>query len=409
MSRESIIDALVAQKTLTSKQIELLHAADNDKAFLEALIVIYEKKAVDYLSMTARTLKKNIPPISGENHDLVVIEHVIASTNSYIIATNKASLLLLSALMLKDKMPELAVSAGFSTMLPVPNADPKYFALSEQTKRCFTTYFARYKLSLALSTSDLQEICSAVEPESPELFPPYLLQSLLQQKAIGFAVEQSVSQAGNAGQDINAMWANELANGIRTYPQVFHTCLRGMLFYLGKELGKTNIVSEYKDVRFAHLQDDASLLQFVDSICRGFVLAATSEQTVLSLYRKNDENNQTDISRQCISTLPLLGISVTADNSAIQTRQDQLRSLLSSLQAHKNLVNTSADNAISQNRTTLENSIQNATNTIQEALRKQEQDVRAGIDKWRAEFKPNVTIGTSAAEYGGSRGPSFNF
>ncbi len=398
MSRENILDTLIAAKSLTQNNIVSLKSKTNDQDFLQELVLVYEKKVTNYLGLSSRPIMKKIveqtlyplPQIEA-----MCVQHIIDYTYSSYLQDNKAGLLFLLAFLLKKISPDLAVSLGFSTVSKIDNTETEYFSLKDQISKVFISYIARYQLALEINPDDLQALCQSAAPTAPDIFPLYLLQSLLQQKIINITIEaQVVETLKNRGGDKDNLWAKALSDIVKSHTNILYLCIRDSIFYVSQVIRKTPLKTEDNNRFFAHLRDDNAILQFSDVISRSYLQAIASEKTLIDAWKENADINCAALTITCLSTLPIIGIKVTFNTNQIAIRQAKLQKSLETLQNHINKTNQDAQAVIATNENNIVTGMQIKSAEIDKSAAEALDKQNSAISKWRSNFKPQFEVTT---------------
>ena len=301
--------------------------ADSDQLFLTRLLDIYANKTRNYLTMCHRRVVHNLRAAAtypAEHVEAMTTQHIIESTFSQILEIDKTAILPTLLILLQQRAPGLAISLGMATMTKEGDAAATFYNLNQQMTSVFVNYLARYQLARDLAVVDLQELCTAVEVQAPELFPVSLLQSLVQQKVLSSLLQSAIGALSSTEPNTSALWAGELANSIRNYPQIFRRCLSGILYYFCNCIKSTQLAQEYQDLFFNHLQNQPQLLQFIDAVCVAYIDTLSSIEALERIFTQNQIRAATALSKLCLPAFPLLGIKIVAiDESQITTRKNR--------------------------------------------------------------------------------------
>jgi hypothetical protein len=390
MSKESIIETLSAKQALTSAEIQVLRTKPSDLEFFSELIRIYENKVTKYLSSSERSMKRSLLQSNAYPPDQIAtmaVQHQIDFGFSVILEHDKASLLISLLTLLKANSPDLAVSLGMSTV------------------KVFTCYLARYRLFMDVTPSDLEEF------RVPDLFPDYLLQAFIQQQGINQAIQSSITDELTEDANVNFLWSRELANNISAVPALFYQCLYGLVFYVNNILKSTIIDPVTKRLFFSHLDNNESLAQFTDLLCRGYIQEASNIEQQIQIYAANDAILLSEYKQSCMPSICFLGIRVR--DEFIVARQTKLRGQLELVQAENSAINARAQTLINQSREELRGylaTIEANKASIDQQSRELQAEANRKIDAARAQFKPQWSVGFGPEGIYDSRpGISFKF
>lgn len=310
---QAILNDLQQAKAITTAETQRLSQAVDKKAFLGALVKIFEDKALLYLSACKGVVKNELKgKVSNDKIDAIVLEKTIECAFSVIMKTDKFCTLPSLMFLTKEIAPDIQASLG---LRPLATNDDNLHGIAEKV---FVGYFSRYRLIRMVNMNALATLCKEAETDSSLVFPPYLVNAMQIESQL--AQEIKTLFASNNGVQERAF----LANLVSTQKQVIHHCLGGTVYFLGKLIGAALTSETLRKRHFEYLSNPQTHTQFIKSVTDAYI----EEMGKLSVQQKEESSYlntlSSTISGRCLPALALMGISVSLDRNSLNAEVEKL-------------------------------------------------------------------------------------